>query len=186
MHHGYLYIYGNAGKVNGYASKGGRVFILGNVVDRGWANSVNDSRCQDLEVFILGSATKYTGESLMGGNFFFAGLHFNNKGQLCFNERPHLGTKMLGGASRGNFLFFDPGNRLLEAQYVHGKIKEFEDDEWNYFIKRIKETFELANIPIIKENGVEYIEVEGNKIELNRSAFKLIIPKGGLKGYDSH
>jgi glutamate synthase domain-containing protein 2/FAD/FMN-containing dehydrogenase/ferredoxin/glutamate synthase domain-containing protein 1 len=186
MHHGFLYIYGNAGKVNGYASKGGRVFIMGNVVDRGWANSVNDSRCQDLEVFILGSATKYTGESLMGGNFFFGGLHFNNKGELCFNERPHLGTKMLGGASRGKFVFFDPQNRLLEPQYVHGKIKEFEDDEWNYFIGRIKETFQLSNIPVIQENGSEFIRVEGKNIELNRAAFKMIVPKGGLKGYDSH
>ena len=186
MHHGYLYIYGNAGKVNGYASKGGRVFIMGNIVDRGWANSVNDSRCQDLEIFIIGSATKYTGESLMGGNFFFAGLHFNNKGQLCFNERPHLGTRMLGGASRGNFVFFDPLNRLLEAQYMHGKIKKFEDEEWDYFIERIKETFELANIPVIRENGTEYIRVEENHVELDRNAFKLIVPKGGLKGYDSH
>ena len=82
MHHGDLIIHGNAGKVNGYASKGGRVIILGNVVDRGWTNSVNDSRCQDLEVFILGSATKYAGESLMGGNFFFVGMHFDNTGQL--------------------------------------------------------------------------------------------------------
>ncbi|MCP5048894.1 MAG: hypothetical protein GY940_17115, partial [bacterium] len=186
MHHGDLYIYGNAGKVNGYASKGGRVFILGDVVDRGWANSVNDSRCQDLEIFILGSATKYTGESLMGGNFFFGGLHFDYKGQLCFNERPHLGTKMLGGASRGKFVFFDPQNRLLEPQYVHGKVNQFQDDEWDYYIDKIKSTFELANIPVIEENGSEYIRVEGNKVELNRDAFKLIIPKGGLKGYDSH
>jgi glutamate synthase domain-containing protein 2/FAD/FMN-containing dehydrogenase/ferredoxin/glutamate synthase domain-containing protein 1 len=186
MHHGNLEVYGNAGKVNGYASKGGKIFILGNVVDRGWANSVNDSRCQDLEVFVLGSATKYTGESLMGGNFFFGGLHFNNKGQLCFNERPHLGTQMLGGASRGKFVFFDPLDRLIVPQYVHGLLKEFQDEEWDYFLAKIKETFELANIPIFRENGVQYIEVEEKKYPLHRESFKLIIPKGGLKGYDSH
>lgn len=186
MHHGFLYIYGNAGKVNGYASKGGSVFIMGNIVDRGWANSVNDSRCQDLEVFILGSATKYTGESLMGGNFFFGGLHFDRKGQLRFNQRPHLGTKMLGGASRGRFVFFDPENRLLEPQYVHGIRKEFEESEWQYFFTKIKETFALANIPIIEENNSHFIYVESKKIQLTPSAFKLIVPKGGLKGYDSH
>lgn len=186
MHHGNLYIYGNAGKVNGYASKGGKVFILGNVVDRGWANSVNDSRCQDLEVFILGSATKYTGESLMGGNFFFAGLHFDHKGNLCFNERPHLGTQMLGGASRGTFVFFDPEDRLIEPQYVHGKIQSFEDAQWEYYLPRIKETFELANITLHQENGISFIYVEEKRIDLFPENFKLIVPRGGLKGYDSH
>jgi len=186
MHHGNLYVYGNAGKVNGYASKGGKVFILGNVVDRGWANSVNDSRCQDLEVFILGSATKYTGESLMGGHFFFGGMHFNSKGELCLNERPHMGTQMLGGASRGKFVFFDPEQRLLEPQYVHGKLTEFETEVWDYYLTRIKEMFRLANIPVFNEGASECIKVNGKTVALEPGAFKLIIPRGGLKGYDSH
>lgn len=38
----------------------------------------------------------------MGGKFFFAGLHFDNQGSLRLNERPYLGTKMLGGAPRGD------------------------------------------------------------------------------------
>jgi len=186
MHHGNLNIYGNAGKVCGYGSKGGKVFIMGNVVDRVWTNSVNDSRTQQLEVLILGSATKYAGESLMGGNFFFGGMHFNEKGQLCLNERPYFGTKMLGGASRGKFVFFDPENRLLETQYTHGKIETFTDEEWVYFEQKIREVFELSNIPIYKKNSGEYINVEGKMIEFNCDVFKLIVPKGGLKGYESH
>ncbi|KAA3614970.1 MAG: FAD-binding protein [Calditrichaeota bacterium] len=186
MHHGNLYIYGNAGKVCGYGSKGGKVFIMGNVVDRVWTNSVNDSRTQQLDVLILGSATKYAGESLMGGNFFFGGMHFNEKGQLCLNDRPYLGTKMLGGASRGKFVFFDPENRLLEAQYTHGKIEEFSDEEWAYFEEKIREVFELSNIPVYKKNSGEYINVDGKMVEFSRDVFKLIIPKGGLKGYESH
>jgi len=186
MHHGNLYVYGNAGKVNGYASKGGKVVILGNIIDRAWTNSVNDSRCQDLEVFILGSATKYAGESLMGGNFFFGGLHFDQTGKLRFNERPYLGTKMLGGASRGKFVFFDPEDRLIEAQYAHGKLREFTGEEWKYYLAKIKEVFELANIPIYRKNGQEYIHVEERMVVLAPASFKLIVPKGGLKGYESH
>jgi hypothetical protein len=186
MHHGEIYVFGNAGKVCGYASKGGKVFIMGNIVDRCWTNSVNDSRCQDLEVTIFGSATKYLGESLMGGNFFFGGLHFDGKGKLRFNERPYFGTKMLGGASRGNMVFFDPENRLIEAQYVHGKIKQFSNDEWHYFTEKIKETFRLSNIPVQKEGNMEYIIVEDKHIELKPENFKLIVPRGGLKGYESH
>jgi glutamate synthase domain-containing protein 3 len=186
MHHGELYVYGNAGKVCGYASKGGKVFIMGNVVDRCWTNSVNDSRCQNLEVFILGSATKYAGESLMGGNFFFAGLNFDNKGKLQFNERPYLGTKMFGGASRGNFVFFDPEDRIIEAQYIHGKEMEFTEEEWDYFDKKIRETFQLANVQIEQKDGTEFVEVNGKGYEYTVDNFKLIVPKGGLKGYESH
>ncbi|MCB0284667.1 MAG: class II glutamine amidotransferase, partial [Calditrichaeota bacterium] len=186
MHHGNLYIFGNAGKVCGYGSKGGKVFIMGNVVDRVWTNSVNDCRTQSLEIMILGSATKYAGESLMGGNFFFGGMHFDEKGQLRLNERPYLGTKMLGGASRGKFVFFDPENRLHEAQYTHGKITGFSDDDWNYYNQKIRETFQLSNIPLYRKNDGEYLNVEGKMVEFNRDVFKLIVPKGGLKGYESH
>ncbi len=186
MHHGEIYVHGNAGKVCGYASKGGKVFIMGNIVDRGWTNSVNDSRCQNLEISILGSATKYLGESLMGGNFFFAGLHFDNTGALRFNERPYLGTKMMGGASRGMFVFFDPENRLIEAQYTHGIIQEFTSDEWNYFQQNILETFLLSNIPVQQNGANKFIIVEDAKYEIIPDNFKLIVPRGGLKGYESH
>ncbi|MFX0140712.1 MAG: hypothetical protein ACFFDN_44145, partial [Candidatus Hodarchaeota archaeon] len=163
-----------------------KVFIMGDIVDRCWTNSVNDSRTQDLEVMILGSATKYAGESLMGVNFFFGGLHFDNKGNLRLNERPYLGTKMLGSASRGNFVFFDPENRLVEAQYVHGVLKDFSDEEWRYFGGRIKGSFELANIPVHSENGAEYILIEDKKVMIVPENFKLIVPKGGFKGYEGH
>jgi hypothetical protein len=186
MHHGELYVFGNAGKVCGYASKGGKVFIMGNVVDRCWTNSVNDSRCQDLQIMILGSATKYAGESLMGGQFFFGGLHFDSRGRLQLNDRPYLGTKMLGGASRGSFTFFDPDARLVEAQYTHGKLQNWDSEEWTRNVNMIKETFRLSNIPIFSENGSEYLIIEDRKIELKPDSFKLITPRGGLKGYESH
>ena len=122
----------------------------------------------------------------MGGNFFFAGLHFDNKGKLQFNDRPYLGTKMHGGASRGNFLFFDPEHRLIEAQYVHGKVKEISNAEWDYFNQKIRETFHLANIPIQQNAGTEFVEIGGKKYQFAVQNFKLIVPRGGLKGYESH
>jgi len=121
----------------------------------------------------------------MGGNFL-GGLHFDNKGNLRLNERPDLGTKMLSGASRGNFVFFDPENRLVEAQYVHGVLRDFSDEEWRYFYGRIKESFELAGIALNSENGNEYIFVEDKKVMIKPENFKLVVPKGGLKGYEGH
>jgi len=93
---------------------------------------------------------------------------------------------MLGGASRGNFVFFDPENRLVAAQYVHGVLKEFSDEEWRYFCGKIKESFELAGIAVYFENGNDYIFVERKKADSIPENFKLIVPKGGLKAYESH
>jgi hypothetical protein len=186
MHHGTLQIFGNAGKVCGYASKGGKVFILGDIVDRAWTNSVNDPRCQELQIHILGSASKYCGESLMGGDFFFGGLYFDNAGQLRIQDRPYRGTKLMGGASRGNMLFFDPDNRLDPHQYAHGKLKEISDADWSYWEEFVAETLILSGIELKKKNGREEFIANGKAFELSPKNFKLMVPKGGLKGYESH
>jgi hypothetical protein len=186
MHHGSLQIFGNAGKVCGYASKGGEVFILGNIVDRAWTNSVNDPRCQDLRIHILGSASKYAGESLMGGDFFFGGLFFDAGGNLRVQERPYRGTKLLGGASRGNMLFFDPYNRLNPHQFIHGKIKEINPAEWEYWRVLVKNTLQLAGIKILMSDNHEMFTADERQFKLEPEYFKLIVPRGGLKGYESH
>lgn len=186
MHHGNLEIFGNAGKVCGYASKGGRVFILGDIVDRAWTNSVNDPRCQDLQIHILGSASKYCGESLMGGDFFFGGLYFDSAGKLCVQDRPYRGTKLLGGASRGNMLFFDPYDRLDPHQYAHGKLKDIAAQEWDYWKKMVVDTLELSGVKIKKNNGKDIFVADGRSFALSPENFKLLVPKGGLKGYESH
>jgi glutamate synthase domain-containing protein 2/FAD/FMN-containing dehydrogenase/ferredoxin/glutamate synthase domain-containing protein 1 len=186
MHHGTLQIFGNAGKVCGYASKGGNIFILGDIVDRAWTNSVNDPRCQDLQIHILGSASKYCGESLMGGDFFFGGLYFDSTGQLRIQDRPYRGTKLMGGASRGNMLFFDPYDHLDPHQYAHGKLKEISETDWSYWEEFVAETLIMSGIQLKKENGKEVFVADGKPFELEPKNFKLMVPKGGLKGYESH
>ena len=69
---------------------------------------------------------------------------------------------------------------------MHGVLKEFSNEEWRYFYGKIKESFELANIPVHSENGVEYIFIEDKKVKIIPENFKLIVPKGGLKGYEGH
>ena len=182
MHHGNLHIFGNAGKVCGYASKGGEVIVLGDIVDRAWTNSVNDTRCQNLQVSVLGSASKYCGESLMGGDFLFMGLVFDSNGKLILQERPYRGTKLLGGASRGRLLFFDPHDRLLPEQYIHGKIDAMAADDWPYWQAMIKKLLNLAGVEASKNS----FTANAQAFEITPSNFKLIIAKGGLKGYESH
>ncbi len=186
MHHGNLIVYGNAGKVCGYASKGGKVIILGDIVDRAWTNSVNDPRCQDLEVHILGSASKYCGESLMGGRFFFGGMYFDSEGKLRIQERPYRGTKLLGGASRGEMLFFNPYNRLDPHQYTHGKVQSIREEEWPRWREMVVTTLRTAGVAVTRVNGVETFEADGKQFTIEPQNFTLIVPKGELKGYESH
>ena len=187
MHHGNLYIHGNAGKVNGYASKGGKVVILGDIVDRAWTNSVNDPRCQNLQIHVLGSASKYCGESLMGGDFFFGGMFFDQDGKLRMQERTYRGTKLMGGASRGNFLFFDPHDRLDPHQYSHAKFEEITPELWEYWQERVMETLQLAGVELSTKNGKTFsFEVDEQPYALSPENFRLLIPKGGQKGYESH
>ncbi len=186
MHHGDLYVFGNAGKVCGYASKGGKVFILGDIVDRAWTNSVNDPRCQDLQVHILGSASKYCGASLMGGDFFFGGLYWDSQGKLRRQQRPYRGTKLMGGASRGNMLFFDPDDRLDPHQYSHAKFQELDQESWSYWKERVEETLRLAGVELWENDGQLHFHADEEDFALIPENFRLLIPKGGLKGYESH
>jgi hypothetical protein len=36
------------------------------------------------------------------------------------------------------------------------------------------------------KDGKEFIEVDGKQVEFSQENFKLIVPRGGLKGYESH
>lgn len=186
MHHGTLQVFGNAGKVCGYASKGGYVYILGDVVDRVWTNSVNDPRCMDLKVHILGTASKYAGESLMGGDFFFAGLTFDQNGSVRIQQRPFRGTKLLGGASRGNMLFFNPYDRLSPKQYSHGKVTPIADKDWIEWREMAQRTLEMAGIDLFDSDGKPAFKADDKTFIIERKNFTLITPKGGLKGYESH
>ena len=184
MHHGTLQVFGNAGKVCGYASKGGKVFILGDINDRAWTNSVDDGRCEKLQVHILGSASKYAGESLMGGDFFFGGLYFDEKGNLKTQASPYRGTKLLGGASRGRMLFFDPYRRLDVNQYTQGAVQEIVD--WSYWKTMVVDTLKTAGVMLEGEDEKLSFVVDEKSFDIKPENFQLIIPKGGLKGYECH
>ena len=186
MHHGTLQIFGNAGKVCGYASKGGRVFVLGDINDRAWANSVNDSRCQSLQVHIFGSASKYAGESLMGGDFFCGGLSFATNGSLRTQPRPYRGTKLLGGASRGAFLFFDPNHALLPEQYTHGRLVSLTAANWPYWRQMVLDTLLLAGVSVDSAGEELTFEVDGRQCAIVPENFKCIQARGSQKGYESH
>jgi len=74
----------------------------------------------------------------------------------------------------------------VAAQHVPGVLQDITTEEWRYFCGRFKKSFELANITVHSENGAEYIFIEDKKVKIVPENVKLIVPKGGLKGYESH
>lgn len=93
---------------------------------------------------------------------------------------------MLGGASRGRMLFFDPNHRLDPHQYSQAQAKEITPEEWPYWQTMVTETLELAGVSLKKQDAVYTFEVDGKSYEILPKNFTLIAPKGKLKGYESH
>ena len=44
----------------------------------------------------------------------------------------------------------------------------------------------LSGCLIEEKNGMPYIRIDERSIDLSKKNFKLIVAKGGLKGYESH
>jgi len=92
----------------------------------------------------------------------------------------------MGGASRGNFLFFDPHDRLDPHQYSHAKDAEITPELWEYWQERVIETLTLAGVKIRENSGQNAFIADGREYVIAPENFRLLIPKGGLKGYESH
>jgi hypothetical protein len=83
-------------------------------------------------------------------------------------------------------LFFDPYNRLDPHQHIHGKIKEINPAEWNYWREMVENTLQLAGVEIQTNGAQELFTADERQFKLEPEYFKLIVPRGGLKGYESH
>ena len=57
--------------------------------------------------------------------------------------------------------------------------------EWQYFCGKIKESFDLAGISVNSKKN-EYILIADQKVTIAPENFKLVVPNGGLKGYEGH
>jgi len=93
---------------------------------------------------------------------------------------------VLGGASRGRMLFFDPYDRLDPHQYAHGKVAEIEPAEWPYWQERVESTLRLAGVEIRRRDGRSIFVADGKEFAITPENFKLIVARGGLRGYESH
>lgn len=183
MHSGTLTIHGDAGKVTGYAAKGGTFNILGNVVDRGWVCAVSDPRGPGLEVNLVGTGYEHLCQALMGGSVLILGLYRGWDGLLRRSDSPYQGAKVLAGASAGEVLFYDPEDKVCEAQYKGCRTRPVDPQKWDEITKRLLKLEEMFGLGISGENGHLTVKIEGKLEILEPERFKWILPKGELEGY---
>jgi len=183
MHSGTLEIHGDVGKVTGYSAKGGTFNILGNVVDRGWVCAVSDPRGPGLEVNIVGTAYEHLCQALMGGSVIILGLHRGSDGILRRMPSPYSGAKILAGASAGEAIFYDPSDRLEEAQYKGCVLQPIDDKKWQEIIDRLMKLENIFALGFSRENNHLTVKIDGCLQTITPENFLWIIPKGELEGY---
>jgi glutamate synthase domain-containing protein 3 len=183
MHSGTLEIHGDVGKVTGYSAKGGTFNILGSVVDRGWVCAVSDPRGPGLQVNIVGTAHEHLCQALMGGSMILLGLFWGSDGILHRLNSPYSGAKILAGASAGEILFYDPKNRLDEAQYRSCMVKPIDSKKWEEIVERLMHLEKIFSLGISRENNHLTAPVDGELETITPDHFRWILPKGELEGY---
>jgi glutamate synthase domain-containing protein 2/FAD/FMN-containing dehydrogenase/ferredoxin len=183
MHSGVLEIHGDVGKVTGYSAKGGTFNILGNVVDRGWVCAVSDPRGPGLQVNIVGTAIEHICQALMGGSVVMLGLFRGYEGILRRLPSPYSGAKILAGASAGEILFYDPDDKLEEAQYRGSVVHPVDDKKWGEIMERLMRLEGMFALGFSRENNHLTVRIDGRVQTITPDTFKWVLPTGTLEGY---
>jgi len=147
---GKLVVYGDVGQTFLYGSKGGEIYVLGNVAGRPMINSVGSPR-----VVINGTALDFLAESFMagdplkgGGLAIVNGLGFNDQGQVVPLDMPYPGGNLLSLASGGALYVRDPHKTLLDEQLNKGAFFPLTDDDWKLLLPYLDENERLFGVRV--------------------------------------
>jgi glutamate synthase domain-containing protein 3 len=147
---GKFVVYGDVGQTFLYGSKGGDIYVLGNVAGRPMINSVGRPR-----VVINGTALDFLAESFMagdplnGGGFAIVnGLFFDENEEVQPLEMPYPGANLLSLASGGAIYVRDPFNTLVDDQLNNGVFLSLKDEDWKLLLPYLEENERLFGIRI--------------------------------------
>jgi len=150
---GKLVVYGDVGQTFLYGSKGGEIYVLGNVAGRPMINSVGSPR-----VVINGTALDFLAESFMagdplkGGGFAIVnGLGFDDQENVVPLEMPYPGGNLLSLASGGAIYVRDPHRTLVEDQLNNGAYLRLTDSDWNLILPYLEENERLFGIRVLED-----------------------------------
>jgi glutamate synthase domain-containing protein 3 len=147
---GKLVVYGDVGQTFLYGSKGGEIYVLGNVAGRPMINSVGSPR-----VVINGTALDFLAESFMagdplkGGGFAIVnGLGFDDHENVVPLEMPYPGGNLLSLASGGAIYVRDPHKTLVEEQLNNGVYLGLKEKDWRLIRPYLEENERLFGIRV--------------------------------------
>jgi glutamate synthase domain-containing protein 1/glutamate synthase domain-containing protein 3 len=165
---GKLVIYGDAGKAFEYGAKGGKAFILGDLIDRPLINSVGSATA-----VINGSCKDYMGESCMAahGLTILNGIKFSEKsGRIVEQETPYHGGNLFPLAAASVVYLRDPKKTIHEDQLNGGKILPLSKKDWEKILPLLKENEKLFGIKV-----KDLLNFEG-KIRRPEEVYRKVIP----------
>jgi glutamate synthase domain-containing protein 1 len=142
---GKLVVYGDAGKTFGYGAKGGVSFILGDLIDRSFINSVGSST-----TLINGSCKDYMGESCMAARGFIIlnGMTFDDNGALVEETTPYHGGNLFPLAAASAVYLRDPRKTVGEDQLNGGRIISLSPEDWQKILPLLEENERLFGIRV--------------------------------------
>jgi hypothetical protein len=119
----------------------------------------------------------------MGGSVIMLGLFRGSDGIFRQMPSPYSGAKILAGASAGEAIFYDPGDRLEEAQYKGCVLQPIDDKKWQEIIDRLMKLERIFDLGISQENNHLTLRIDNHLRPVTPEDFKWIIPTGELEGY---
>jgi hypothetical protein len=89
----------------------------------------------------------------------------------------------LAGASAGEAIFYDPSDRLEEAQYKGCVLQSIDDKKWKEIVERLMKLEGIFDLGISQENNHFSMPIDGHLGTITPEDFKWILPTGELEGY---
>jgi hypothetical protein len=131
----------------------------------------------------VGTAYEHICQALMGGSVIMLGLFRGYDGILRKLPSPYSGAKILAGASAGEILFYDPNNRLEEAQYKGCIVNPIDEKKWEEIMDRLVKLENMFALGFSRENNHLTARIDGQVQAITPDHFKWVLPTGTLEGY---
>jgi glutamate synthase domain-containing protein 3 len=145
MNQGTIIIDGDGGDVLGLSSRGGKLYIKGDV---GYRVGIHMKEYENqFPVLVVGGTTKdFLGEYMAGGKIIVLGLKFLRDGSIIENPHSICGTELGTGIHRGS-IYLRTEENLKDRLGIGAKLAELSKEEYKEIYQYIVEFCKIFNIP---------------------------------------
>jgi glutamate synthase domain-containing protein 3 len=146
MNQGIMIIDGDGGDVIGLSSRGGKIYVKGDVGYRVGIH-MKEYENQFPVIIIGGTAKDFLGEYMAGGKIIVLGLKISPDGTIIENPQPICGTELGTGIHRG-IIYLRTDENIEDRLGVGAKIIEPSSEEQNEITTDIADFCKIFNIPL--------------------------------------